>query len=85
MSESYDGFLSLFCSRAAAKPNRIFAKFPDREISFGDLDSMSSALAAWLAGRGVNAGDRVALMMRNSPASLTLMFAIAKMDVFGCR
>lgn len=80
MTESYDGFLSLFRTRATAKPNRIFAKFADHAISFGNLDSMSSALAAWLAGRGVNAGDRVALMMRNSPASLALMFAIAKLD-----
>ena len=80
MSASFDGFLTLFRCHAAAKPDRIFAKFPDRAISFGDLDSLSSALAAWLIGRGVNPGERVALMMRNSPASLALMFAIAKVD-----
>ena len=80
MSESYDGFLPLFLSRAVAQPDRIFAKFSDRAISFGDLDRTSSALATWLIGHGVAAGDRVALMMRNRPVSLALMFAIAKID-----
>jgi len=50
-----------------------FAKFRDRKayvcmdkaITFGDLDSLSKALAAWLQGRGLNKGARVAIMMPN--------------------
>jgi carnitine-CoA ligase len=80
MSENYDGFLPLFLNLAEACPDRTFAKFPDHMISFGDLDWTSSALATWLIDHGVGAGDRVALMMRNSPVSLALMFAIAKID-----
>ena len=50
-----------------------FAKFADRKaficmdksISYRDLDQMSVALAAYLQGRGLQRGARVALMMPN--------------------
>ena len=50
-----------------------FAKFRDRKayvcmdkaITFGDLDALSKALAAWLQGRGLGKGARVAIMMPN--------------------
>ncbi len=80
MFERYDGFLPIFTTKAADEPTRVFARFPERAITFHDLDRMSSALAGWLVARGVTAGDRVALMMRNNPVSLALLFAIAKAD-----
>jgi long-chain acyl-CoA synthetase len=50
-----------------------FAKFRDRKaficmdksISYGDLDEMSTALAAYLQSKGLQKGARVALMMPN--------------------
>ncbi len=36
-----------------------------RKLTFGDLDRMSRALGAWLQSRGLNKGDRVAIMMPN--------------------
>src|SRR4051812_10098366 len=50
-----------------------FAKFSDRKaficmdksITYGDLDRMSLALAAYLQGKGLQKGARVALMMPN--------------------
>src|SRR4051794_33543334 len=50
-----------------------FAKFADRKaficmdksITYRDLDEMSKALAAYLQGRGLAKGSRVALMMPN--------------------
>ncbi|NLD69905.1 MAG: long-chain-fatty-acid--CoA ligase [Limnobacter sp.] len=36
-----------------------------RSISFGQVDEMSKALAAWLQSQGLKKGDRVALMMPN--------------------
>ena len=44
MSSSFDGFLPLFLREAARQPDRVFARFPSRTITFGDLDRMSSAL-----------------------------------------
>lgn len=45
-----------------------------KAITYGDLDRMSRALGAWLQARGLQRGDRVALMM---PNVLQLPVAIA--------
>jgi long-chain acyl-CoA synthetase len=37
----------------------------DKAITFGDIDTMSRALGAWLQSRGLKHGDRVAIMMPN--------------------
>ena len=50
-----------------------FAKFRDQRayvcmdkaITFGDIDALSRALAAWLQGKGLTKGTRVAIMMPN--------------------
>lgn len=50
-----------------------FSKFRDRPayvcmgktISFGDVDALSRSFAAWLQGRGLKPGARVAIMMPN--------------------
>ena len=37
----------------------------DKAITFGELDTLSKALSAWLQGRGLKKGARVAIMMPN--------------------
>ena len=37
----------------------------DKALSFGEVDELSRALAAWLQGRGLERGARVAIMMPN--------------------
>jgi long-chain acyl-CoA synthetase len=37
----------------------------DKAITFGEVDALSKALAAWLQGRGLQRGARVAIMMPN--------------------
>src|SRR5260370_29467331 len=37
----------------------------DKAITFGDVDALSRALAAWLESRGLKRGARVAIMMPN--------------------
>ena len=37
----------------------------DKALTFGDIDRLSKALAAWLQGRGLKRGARVAIMMPN--------------------
>jgi long-chain acyl-CoA synthetase len=39
--------------------------FMDRFTTFGELDRLSAALAAWLQSRGIKPGTRVAIMMPN--------------------
>jgi long-chain acyl-CoA synthetase len=47
-------------------------------LSYAELDQRSSALAAALCRSGVNKGDRVAILARNSVAFYELIFACAK-------
>ena len=37
----------------------------DKALTFGELDELSRALAAWLQGRGLKRGARVGIMMPN--------------------
>jgi long-chain acyl-CoA synthetase len=37
----------------------------DKALTFGEIDALSTALAAWLQGRGLTRGARVAIMMPN--------------------
>src|SRR5262245_33756022 len=72
-----EGFLALFRHHAASQPDRTFARFGERALTFGDLESSVAGLTAWLRHRGVGPGDRVGLMLRNGEAALSLMLAIA--------
>ncbi|MCM3879108.1 MAG: AMP-binding protein [Vicinamibacterales bacterium] len=55
---------------AAAKPNASAILFKGSSLSNAELDRLSSAFASGLAGHGVRRGDRVALVLPNSPQFL---------------
>jgi long-chain acyl-CoA synthetase len=63
------------CASLVALMEDSFVKYRDRcayrymgrSFSFGEVDEMSRALAAYLQGAGLAKGDRVALMMPNVP------------------
>ena len=78
MIDTEDGFLPLLARRLAADPGAVFARYEGKALTFGELDRMASSLAVWMRGIGVASGDPVALMIRNSPVALALLFAIAK-------
>jgi crotonobetaine/carnitine-CoA ligase len=68
----------LFAAIAEREGGRAFARFDGETITFAALDRASAAIAAGLASLGVGRGDRVAVMMRNSPAALALVFALMR-------
>ncbi len=47
-------------------------------FSYGDIDERSRALGAWLQSKGVQRGDRVAIMMPNVPQYLVAIGAILR-------
>jgi len=59
----------LHAFRAAARrvPERTALAYFDGRLSYAEVDALSDALAAHLAGRGFERGDRLALMLQNSP------------------
>jgi long-chain acyl-CoA synthetase len=58
--------------QAKRVPDRPAIHFYGRAITFAELDSAVGRFAGFLQGRGVQAGDRVAILLENSP-----QFAIA--------
>jgi len=65
-------------ARAAQDPGGIYARYDGAPITFGDLARHASSLAAALRARGLGKGSRVAVMMRNSPEALAVIFALAR-------
>ncbi|MFJ9350138.1 class I adenylate-forming enzyme family protein [Streptomyces sp. NPDC101237] len=52
---------------AAEAPDRPFLAYFDARLSFGEVDELSDSVAAHLAGGGLERGDRVAVILQNSP------------------
>ncbi|MET4736690.1 crotonobetaine/carnitine-CoA ligase [Bradyrhizobium japonicum] len=72
-----ESFVSLLAASAKEDRMRTFATFEGRSLTVGDLDRAARAFAGSLRRRGLEAGDRVAVMMRNSPASIEVIFGLA--------
>src|SRR5947207_15430961 len=78
MIDTDDGFVALLTRRAQVDPSGLFARYEDAPVTFSELDRMATSLAVWMRSIGLAPGDAVALMIRNSPVALALLFAIAK-------
>jgi long-chain acyl-CoA synthetase len=53
-------------------------RFMGKRLSFGEVDDLSRALAAWLQAQGLARGDRVAIMMPNVPQYPVAVAAILR-------
>ncbi len=78
MIDNLKGFIADFNAKAERSPDQVFAFFNGEPITFATLKMESSAFASALRRKGLQAGDRVAVMMRNSRLSLPILFGIAK-------
>jgi long-chain acyl-CoA synthetase len=61
----YPSVVALFEESFAKYKNDKAYACMDKTLTFGQLDEMSRALAAWLQSKGLDRGDRVAIMMPN--------------------
>jgi carnitine-CoA ligase len=75
------GFVELLFAKAAREPKACFASFEGEPIAFAALARMAERVAVGLRRQGVGRGMRVAVMMRNSPASLALVFGLARAGI----
>jgi long-chain acyl-CoA synthetase len=50
----------------------------DSRLSYRDIDQMSEAFGAWLQGKGLERGTRIALMMPNVPQYLVALAAVLR-------
>ena len=63
---------------AAQFPDRPFVIGEEETLSYAGLADRSAALARGLIARGVQAGERVALVMPNGPDMIAARFAVAR-------
>ncbi|MDJ0381571.1 AMP-binding protein [Streptomyces sp. G-G2] len=56
-----------FRDAAARAPGRTALAYFDGRIGYAEADALSDSVAGFLAGRGVRPGDRVAVMLQNTP------------------
>lgn len=70
---------SVLATRATLDPQGIFLYFHGRTFTYGEVDSRAEALAAALHGLGIEAGDRIALVLPACPEFVISMFAAAKL------
>jgi fatty-acyl-CoA synthase len=66
-------------ARAAEDPDRVFLIAGDRRLTYGQVNSQATALAASLRELGIEAGDRIALDLPNWPEFVSALFAAAKL------
>lgn len=70
---------SALTTRATLDPQGVFLRSAAGDITFGEVDSSSDAMAAALSGLGMEAGDRVAIILPPCPEFVVSLFALAKL------
>ncbi|MFJ6938391.1 class I adenylate-forming enzyme family protein [Streptomyces sp. NPDC101132] len=70
--------LAAFRSAVARAPGRTALAYFDGRLSYAETDALSDAVAGHLAGRGVRPGDRVAVMLQNTPHFVLAVLAAWK-------
>ncbi len=77
-ADVYPSLVALLDDSYAQYRDRAACRCMGRDLSYGQLDDLSRALAAWLQGRGLVRGDRVAVMLPNVPQYLVAVAAILR-------
>ncbi|MFB8178531.1 class I adenylate-forming enzyme family protein [Streptomyces sp. NPDC055966] len=62
-----DSLVHALAAAVAEAPDRTFLAYFDARLSYREVDALSDSVAAHLAARGLERGDRVAVLLQNSP------------------
>lgn len=68
----------LLARAAQSNPSAIAVLLAQTQLSYGDLQARVESLAASLAERGIGPGDRVALMLPNTPTYVIAFYAVMR-------
>jgi len=81
LTERFAGFTiaSALANRATSDSGRAYLRFHDRVLTYGEIERDAEALAAALSNLGIEAGDRIALLLPPCPEFVVAMFAAAKL------
>jgi acyl-CoA ligase (AMP-forming) (exosortase A-associated) len=71
-------FWDLLARNVDATPHRVFLRDRGKDVTFLEVAVLAERLAVWLAERGVQRGDRVAIHLPKSTSEVAAMFAAAR-------
>ncbi len=74
----------LLAAAALRAPLETALSSPGVEVSYGELDALASGTARRLAEKGVEPGDRVALVMDRSPEAVIALLAVLRAGAVAC-
>ncbi|MBX3659605.1 MAG: long-chain-fatty-acid--CoA ligase [Ramlibacter sp.] len=77
-ASAYSSLVGLMEESFQKYSDRVAYSFMGKDVTFGQTDSLSRALAAYLQGLGLAKGDRVAIMMPNVPQYPVAVAAILR-------
>ena len=69
----------LFANSCAENAHRVALQFMGKSIRYGQVEASATAFAAYLTEQGINKGDRVFMMLPNSPHFVIAYYAILKL------
>ena len=74
---------NLLREKAKSNKGKPFIGYNDEHLTYDEFNEMVNRSAQGLMSQGVQRGDKVALMLHNSPDFLSLIFALAKLGAVG--
>jgi len=79
MDYKFNNFYELITFQAKKRGSKTALFVDDEKISYAEILSKADQLASFLAEKGVQENDKVALFLRNSPEFVYTIFAISKL------
>src|SRR5690606_38244145 len=76
--DEYSSLVALLDESFKQYAKRDMVAFMDTRLTFGQVDELSRALAAWFQSKGLAKGSRVALMMPNVPQYAVAIAAVLR-------
>lgn len=80
----YGSLRGLLELRAREFQDKVFLQFKDVKYTYAEMDSLANRAANGLQKLGIQRGNKVAVMMRNSPEWLAVWFGCAKIGAIIC-
>ena len=81
LNERFEGFTvaSALATRATSDPEAVYIRSHSGSLTVAQVDARAEALAASLANLGIEAGERVAIILPSCPEFAVALFALAKL------
>ena len=79
MEYKYHNFYELITAQGKNYKSKVALIIEEEKITYGDILKASDAVAGFLADKGIQKGDKVALFVRNSAEFIYTIFAVSKL------